>query len=130
MPAKVSSKLPRKQRKGRYTATAHNRRKLISAHLCGDSGNDLIHQYNCRSLPVIKGDLVRVVRGDEKIRGKEAVVTSVFARNLTIGLDGINVKKADGTEVVRKISPSNVVIIKLNLSDPRRKKKLETLKEG
>ncbi len=130
MPATVSSKQPRKQRKGRHTAKPHNRRKLISSHLCGDSGNDLIKQYNCRSLPVIKGDVVRIVRGDEEILGKEALVTDVYARNLTIGLEGINIKKADGTEISRKISPSNVVITKLNLSDPRRKEKLDRMREG
>jgi len=130
MPARVSSKNPRKQRKGRYNAKPHNRRKLISSHLCGDSGNDLIHQYNCRSLPVIKGDMVRILRGDKEIVGKEATVTKIYTRDLLIGLDGINIKKADGTEVTRKIAPSNVVIIKLNLSDPRRKEKLDKFKEG
>jgi large subunit ribosomal protein L24 len=130
MPASISSKNPRKQRKGRYNAKPHNRRKLISSHLCGDSGNDLIHQYNCRSLPVIKGDMVRIMRGDKEIVGKEATVTTIFSRDMLIGLDGINVKKPDGSEVARKISPSNVVIIKLNLSDPRRKEKLDKLREG
>lgn len=130
MPATVSSKQPRKQRKGRYNARPHNKRKLISAHLCGDSGNDLIDQYNCRSLTVVKGDVVRVVRGDEDILGKEALVTEIFSRTMKIGLEGINIKKADGTEITRKIAPSNVIIIKLNLSDPRRKEKLDKLKEG
>ncbi|MFO7619263.1 MAG: 50S ribosomal protein L24 [Thermoplasmata archaeon] len=130
MPAAISSKKPRKQRKGRFNAKPHNKRRLISAHLCGDSGNDLIHQYNCRSLPVIKGDMVRILRGDEDILGKEATVTKIFTRNFAIGLDGINIKKADGSEITRKIAPSNVVIIKLNLSDPKRKEKLEKLKEG
>jgi large subunit ribosomal protein L24 len=130
MPAAVSSKQPRKQRRGRYNAKPHNRRKLISSHLCGDSGNDLIKQYNCRAIPVIKGDIVRVVRGDKDIVGKEALVTEIFTRNLTIGLEGINVKKADGSEITRKIAPSNVIITKLNLSDPKRKEKLDRLKEG
>jgi large subunit ribosomal protein L24 len=130
MPATVSSKQPRKQRRGRYNAKPHNKRKLISAHLCGDSGNDLIGQYNCRSLTVVKGDVVRVVRGEEDIMGKEALVTEIFTRSLQIGLEGINIKKADGTEITRKIAPSNVVIIKLNLSDPRRKEKLDKLREG
>ena len=130
MPATISSKNPRKQRKGRYNAKPHNRRRLVSAHLCGDSGNDLISQYNCRSLPVVKGDMVRVLRGDQEIVGKEATVTKIFSRDMVIGLDGINIKKADGSEITRKIAPSNVVIIKLNLSDPKRKGKLDKLREG
>jgi large subunit ribosomal protein L24 len=130
MPATVSSKQPRKQRKGRYNAKPHNRRKLISSHLCGDSSNDLIKQYNTRSMPVVKGDIVRILRGDKEIVGKEALVTEIFSRNFTIGLEGINIKKADGSEITRKIAPSNVMIIKLNLSDPKRKEKLDKLKEG
>lgn len=130
MPASVSSKQPRKQRKGRYNAKPHNRRKLISAHLSGESGNDLISQYNCRALPVIKGDVVRIMRGDKEIVGKEALVTAIYTRDFTIGLEGINMKKADGSEIARKIAPSNVLIIKLNLSDPKRKEKLDKLKEG
>ena len=125
-----ASKQPRKQRRARYNAPPHKKRKLMSSHLCGDSGNDLIKQYNVRSLPVVKGDLVRVVRGDEDIVGKEALVTDIFVNNMKIGLEGINVKKADQSETARKIDPSNVIIVKLNLSDPKRKEKLDKLKEG
>ena len=125
-----SSKQPRKQRKARYNAPSHKRRKMMASHLCGDSGNDLIKEYNVRSMTVIKGDLVRVVRGDKEMVGKEALVTDIFTRNMRIGLEGINISKADGSEIVRKIDPSNVIIVKLNLSDPKRKEKLEQLKEG
>ena len=125
-----SSKQPRKQRKARYNAPPHARRKMMASHLCGDSGNDLINEYNVRSLTVVKGDLVRVVRGDKETVGKEALVTDIFTKNMRIGLEGINISKADGSEIVKKIDPSNVIIVKLNLSDPRRKDKLDKLKGG
>ena len=125
-----SSKQPRKQRKARYNAPPHARRKMMASHLCGDSGNDLIKEYNVRSLTVVKGDLVRVVRGDKGMIGKEVLVTDIFTKNMRIGLEGINISKADGSEIVRKVDPSNVIIVKLNLSDPRRKEKLDKLKGG
>ena len=125
-----ASKQPRKQRKARYNAPPHVKRKMMAAHLCGDSGNDLIGEYNIRSLTVVKGDLVRIVRGDKDIVGKEALVTDIFTKNMRIGLEGINTSKADGSEIVRKIDPSNVIIVKLNLSDPRRKEKLDKMKGG
>ena len=125
-----SSKQPRKQRKARYNAPSHKRRKMMASHLCGDSGNDLIKEYNVRTLTVVKGDLVRVARGDKDMIGKEVLVTDIFTRNMRIGLEGINTSKADGSEIVKKIDPSNVIIVKLNLSDPRRKDKLDKLREG
>ena len=126
----TKSKLPRKQRKARSNASANKRRKLISSHLCGEPGNDLIKRYNIRSLPVCKGDLVRVVRGDAEFLGKEMSITEIFTKDMKIGLEGVNLKKADKSEVTRKVDPSNVIIIRLNLSDPWRRKKLEMLSGG
>jgi large subunit ribosomal protein L24 len=126
----TGSKQPRKQRKARFNAPPHKRRKLISAHLCGEPGNDLIKKYNVRSLPVCKGDLVRVVRGNKDHIGKEVVVTDIFSKDMKIGLEGVNLRKADKSEVTKKIDPSNVIIVKLNLSDPWRRKKLERLSGG
>ena len=39
-------------------------------------------------------------------------------------VDGVSVKKADGTEVPRPVDPSNVMITDLNLEDKRREQKL------
>lgn len=83
-----------------------------------------------RSMPVRKGDVVRVVRGNEEHRGKECLVTDVYPKDLKIGLEGVNIRKADGSEVSRKVDPSNVVIVKFDLSDPKRREKLENLKTG
>jgi large subunit ribosomal protein L24 len=120
------SKQPRKQRKARFNAPSHKRRKMISSHL----SDELIKTYNVRSIPIRKGDLVRVIRGNSSIFNKECLVTDIFSRNLKIGLEGINVKKSDGTEVARMMDPSNLLIIKLDLTDPLRREKLEKLAGG
>lgn len=120
------SKQPRKQRKARFNAPSHKRRKMMSSHL----SDELIKTYNVRAVPIRKGDLVRVIRGNSAILNKECLVTDIFSRDLKIGLEGINVKKSDGTEVARLIDPSNLLIIKLDLTDPLRRDKLEKLAGG
>jgi large subunit ribosomal protein L24 len=122
--------MARKQRKANYDAPSHTRRKLMSSHL----SPELRAKYDIRSLPVRKGDVVMIMRGDgaktnrdEKrvIKGKEGRVTDVFRRDLKIAVEGINFKKADNKEVVRKIHPSSVMIIRLDLTDPKRREKVE-----
>ncbi len=81
-----------------------------------------------RSLPVRKGDTVRIMRGDD--RGHEGKVTDVDYKALRIYVDGATVNKADGTEVGRPIHPSNVMITKLDMSDPWRRKLIERARGG
>jgi len=45
---------------------------------------------------------------------------------MLIEVDGVVLTKSDGKQVARRIHPSNVVITKLDLSDPKRKEKLES----
>jgi large subunit ribosomal protein L24 len=51
-------------------------------------------------------------------------VDFVLAKKAQIVVDGVSVKKADGTEVPRPIDPSNVMVTELNLEDKRREQKL------
>jgi len=114
----MPSKQPRKQRKFRYTAPWHRRRKMLSANL----SPELREKYGRRSFPVRKGDIVRVMRGS--MRGHEGKVLEVDYERLKIVVEGVTVRKADGKEVPKPIDPSNVQIVKLDLSDPRRAEKL------
>ncbi len=120
----TTSTKARKQRKARYNAPLHKKRRMVSAHL--DSA--LMSEYNVRSLPVRKGDTVKVVRGGEDFRKIEAKVASVDVKNLKIIVENVTVPKADGTQKPKPIDPSDVVITKLDLSDPWRKEKLDSLK--
>ncbi|OGS44902.1 MAG: 50S ribosomal protein L24 [Euryarchaeota archaeon RBG_13_57_23] len=114
----------RKQRKARYNAPLHKKRRMVSAHL--DSA--LMSEYNVRSVPVRKGDTVKVVRGNEDFRKIESKVARVDVKNLKIIVENVTVPKADGTQKPKPIDPSDVVITKLDLSDPWRKEKLDSLK--
>jgi large subunit ribosomal protein L24 len=123
---KIASHLPKKQRKGQAHAPLHTRHRMVSCHL----DRPLKTEYGTRSLPVRKGDTVKVLRGGEGVKGTEAKVANVDLKNLKLTLEGITIAKADGTQKVKPIEPSNCLITKLDLSDPKRKEKLAQIKEA
>ena len=105
---------PRKQRRFRFRAPLHVRQKMVAAHL----SKELREEFKRRSLPVRKGDKVRILRG--KFKGKEGVVARVDLRRLKVFVEGIAQKKADGSEVLFPLDPSNLLIIEVDRSDERR----------
>ena len=113
------SKQPRKERKKLYNAPLHKRRKWIASHLA----EDLMLKYRRRSIPVIRGDTVKVMRGEFK--GHIDKVREVLLKKQMIEVEGVVTTKVDGSKVPRPIHPSNVMITKLNLTDPWRRRKLE-----
>lgn len=121
----VESKKARKQRKAFYNAPVHVRRKMVASHL----SDDLRKEYKSRSALVVKGDTVKVMRGDEDINGVEGKVTEVNTRTGRVVVEGITAAKADGTQVARPVHASKVMITKLELSDSKRKEKLTKAKE-
>jgi large subunit ribosomal protein L24 len=115
----TKSRQPRKQRKAFFNAPLHIRQKMMAAPL----SPELREKYGIRSLPVRKGDKVRIMRGDFK--GHEGRVVKVDLKRMRIYVDGVTIKRSDGTPVFRPIHPSNVMIIELDLSDEYRKKIIE-----
>ena len=111
---RIESTQPRKQRKARYTAAIHARGRFLNAPLAPA----LREQYRTRSVRVVVGDTVKVLRGEAA--GTEGPVDEVDTRKSRIVVQGVSIPKSDGTEMPRPISPSNVQITKLNLKDPRR----------
>lgn len=114
-----SSKQPRKQKKYSANAPLHLKRKFTSVNL----SKELRKKYGKRNLPVRKGDKVKVMVG--KFRKTEGKVTEVMIKTSKIIVDGVQIKKKDGSKVNLKMEPSNLQIIELNLDD---KKRLETQK--
>ncbi|TAJ45262.1 50S ribosomal protein L24 [Methanofollis fontis] len=119
---RIASKQPRKQRKARYNAATHQRSMFLSAPL----SEDLRSEYSRRTVRVVTGDTVLVLRGDHN--GTEGVVDGVNSKKGTLIVHGVSVTKADGTDVPRPVNASNVVVTKLNTKDPRRVEKLEERK--
>lgn len=120
------SKKPRKQRRRVYKAPLHQRRKMIASHLSSKYLEDAKHYYP-RSAVVRKGDTVKIVRGS--FAGHVGKVESLDMRSMRITVDGATIAKADGTQIAAKIHPSNVIITKLDLSDPIRKGKFEEISQ-
>lgn len=110
----VSSKQPRKQRKFRHNAPNHVRHKLLSAHL----SKELRKQFGKRSIPVRKGDEVIVMAGSSK--KAKGLVERIDLKKLKVYIEGIKAKKVDGSQVSKPLDPSNLKIVKLNLSDKMR----------
>lgn len=110
---------PSKQRKRLFKAPYHMRGKILSAHL----SPELRDSYKTRSIPVRKGDTVKILRGDYK--GVEGKVLRVDRKKYRIFIEDITRQKADGTTLLVPIHPSKVEIIRLNLDDKNRKRILE-----
>lgn len=115
----IKSKRPGKQRKFLFTAPLHIRRKLLAAHL----SKELRQKYKTRSLPVRKGDEVEVMRG--KFKKKKGKISKVNLKKYKVYIEGMTVKRTDGTERQAPIHPSNLKIINLNLEDKLRVKSIE-----
>lgn len=113
----------RKQRKYAFKAPMHIKHKFLGSHLA----EDLKKEWNIRNVPVRKGDTVKVLRGDNK--GKSGKVTKVSLAKTRVFVEGVEVARADGSKALYPIHPSNLMITKLDLSDAKRKEKLERLKK-
>jgi large subunit ribosomal protein L24 len=116
----MTSKYASKQRKALYNAPNHVRNKSVGSHL----SEELKGKLGRRTVRVVKGDTVKVVRGDEDILGFEGKVTSVDTAKGRLIIEGVTIAKADGTMTERPVHASNVVITKLDLKDDYRKNKL------
>ncbi|MDP7520749.1 MAG: 50S ribosomal protein L24, partial [Candidatus Pacearchaeota archaeon] len=104
-----SSKQPRKQRKYLANAPLHIKKKFISVNL----SRELRKKYPKRNIPVKKGDVVKVMRG--KFKKKQGKVIEVKLKLSKIIIEGIQVKKQDGSKVNVRLQPSNLQLIELNL---------------
>jgi large subunit ribosomal protein L24 len=91
--------------------------------------NDSLRQrYKTRNTRVIKGDSVRVMRGEYS--GIEGKVEKVNTARATLSIEGIQREKIRGGNVKVQIHASNVMITTLNLDDKYRQTKLERLAEA
>ncbi len=120
----VASKQPRKQRKYLANAPIHIKKKMVGANL----SKDLRKKYGKRSLPLRKGDTVKVMRGSFK--KKEGKVTSVRPGLFSVEVEGIQRKKQDGSKVNVKLQPSNLQIISLSPEDTKRSEFIKKTEGG
>ena len=108
----------RKSRKAHFTAPSNIRRKMMSCKL----SKDLKVKYDCRSVPVRKGDTVKIYRGCKNYGGKgvDGKVISVYRRRWCIHVEKIVRDKRSGNTVPVPIDPSNCEITQLKLDKSRK----------
>ena len=94
----------------------HKRDKLLGANL----SVNLREQHNKRSMRVIKGDTVRILRGEYV--GIEGKVEKVNTIRSTLSIEGVQREKIRGGNVKVQVHASNVQIISLNTDDDYRLK--------
>ena len=97
----------RRQRKYRYTAPNHLRRKMVFVHI----GKELRAKLGTtrRSIQAHKGDKVKILRGDHK--GHTGKIFEVDLSTLKIYIEGANARTAKGVEKLVPIDPSSLVIL-------------------
>ena len=115
MTKKTSPKSPRKQRRMIREAPVHANKRLLKCHL----DEFLQEEYGLRSLVVKKGDLVRIMRG--QFRDTEGKVIRVDYADARVYLDSASITKSDGKEANVPMHPSNLMLVKLELDDERKK---------
>jgi large subunit ribosomal protein L24 len=115
-----SSSQPRKQRKYSANAPLHIKRKFLGINL----SKDLRKQYGKRTIPARKGDVVKIMRG--KYKKKQGKIIEAKTKSGKIYIEGIQIKKMDGSKANVPFRASNLQIIQLNTDDKERKLKMKT----
>jgi len=80
----------RKSRKAHFSAPSHLRRKIMSCHL----NKELKTKYDVRSIPVRRGDTIKIMRGIFK--GREGKVQTVYRKKWCIHVEKITKEKTNG----------------------------------
>ena len=106
-----ASKQPRKQRKYLANAPLHLRKKFVSVNL----SKELRKKHGKRNIAVRKGDVVKIMRG--KFKKKQGKVIRVELKRGKIIIEGIQVKKLEGSKADIPMRSSNLQIIELNLEN-------------
>ena len=102
----------------------HQRDRMVGATLA----DNLRQQYGRRSVRVIEGDSIRVMRGE--YRGVEGKVEKVYTENGTLQIEGVQHEKVKGGQVKVPIHASNVIVTSLKMDDKYRQGMLSSQKQA
>ena len=95
-------------------APLHKRQDMVGAHV----SKELRPIVGRRSLRIKSGHVGKIMRGEHK--GKEGKITRVALKPRKVYMEGVMAKKADGKEVPLAISPSNIMITRLESEKPKK----------
>jgi large subunit ribosomal protein L24 len=114
--SKLSPHSPRRQRKAVYGASTFERRILMTVPL----SRELRRRFHRRSVPLRKGDTVRVMSGS--FVGREERVAKIDRRGYSVTLDNVTLKTGEAKLKPLAIKTSHLVLTRLNLADAWRRR--------
>ena len=97
--------------------------KTASKQLSGKLSKDLRKKYNKRSVRIVEGDSVKVVRGE--FTGVDGKVTEVSSHNNGLTIEGVKKEKLKGEKFDVYIPTTNIEVTGLNTADKWRMNRLE-----
>jgi large subunit ribosomal protein L24 len=111
-PTKMRNKLIHK-------ATFHTKSKQLASQL----SDDLRKKYGKKSVRVVEGDNIKIVRGEFK--GIDGKVSRIYTQKNSVAVDGVKKEKTKGDKFDVYIHTSNLLVTGLNTDDKWRIAKLE-----
>ena len=102
-----------------YYATS----KVKSVQTACSLSTELRKKFKKRSVRIVKGDTVKVLRGE--FYGTAGKVTKILTQKNSITIDGIKREKVKGEKIDVPIHSTNVLITALNTDDKWRMNKLQ-----
>jgi len=102
-----------------FQATLQTRSKQLGSAL----SKDLQKKYGKKSVRVIEGDNVTILRGEFK--GVDGKISKISTQKTSVAIEGVKKEKTKGDKFDVYIHTSNLVIKSLNSSDKWRIAKLE-----
>jgi len=112
---KISSQT-RVNRKKYHIADSNRRRVLMSSRI----EKNFRKNYNIKTIPLRKGDEVKIMRGAQK--GKIGKIVQSSRKRMIIYISNATYKKKNGEDAYQPIHPSNVQVQKLILTTERKQK--------
>ena len=103
-----------------YQATYQTKSKQLGSAL----SKDLHKKYGKRSIRVVEGDSVTIIRGEFK--GVDGKVANIDTSKNSVAIEGVKKEKTKGDKFDVYIHTSNLVVTSLNTEDKWRIRKLES----
>jgi large subunit ribosomal protein L24 len=106
--------------------TLNIKKHNLDKHIRSPLSENLRNEYNKKNARVVKGDTVKVLRGEYKnVEGK---VEKVKTGRSSLFIEGIQREASKGGKVKVQIHSSNVIITSLNLHDKNRSNVIRNVK--
>ncbi len=102
-----------------YRATFNVKSKQLTSPL----SNELRKKYSKKSIRVVKGDSIKIVRGEFK--GVDGKISEISTAKNSVAIEGIKKEKTKGDKFDVYIHTSNLLVTGLNTDDKWRIKKIE-----